>query len=155
MSIKRCSENLLSELKEEIIYLLSDVRDPEKYPLTLFDLDVLNENRIEIFCSNCSRNEKDNLTDTVLCLHQVSIQLKPTVKTCSMIFTMGLAVWIRLKEYLLGSPAVKVHLSLVAGSHDLDNEVNKRFKDKERLLSALERDEIVQLISLMLPMESY
>mmetsp|Transcript_2142 Transcript_2142/g.3013 ORF Transcript_2142/g.3013 Transcript_2142/m.3013 type:complete len:131 (+) Transcript_2142:203-595(+) len=102
----------------DVFEVVRDIIDPE-FPQTLEDLKVVKEEYIEV----------------ELKLRVIRLQFRPTVPHCSMAAQIGLSIRRKLEREM---PSFKVDISLVPGTHNTEDELNKRLNDKERVVAALE-----------------
>jgi len=112
----------------EIFDMIRDINDPE-HPLTLEDLNVVNEDHI------CVDDEKNIIT----------VQFTPTIPHCSMATLIGLSIRVRLLRVL---PArFKVEVQIREGTHAQEKQVNKQLRDKERVAAALENSSLIGVVN--------
>jgi len=112
----------------EIFDLIRMINDPE-HPLTLEQLNVIEEKNISI-------------DDSKSCL---KIYFTPTIPHCSMATLIGLSIRVLLIRSL---PArFKVDVLISPGSHVSELAVNKQLADKERIAAALENVHLLKVIN--------
>jgi len=112
----------------EIFDMIRDINDPE-HPLTLEDLNVVNEEHIFV-------DDENNI---------VNVQFTPTIPHCSMATLIGLAIRVRLLRVL---PArFKVGVQIREGTHAQEKQVNKQLRDKERVAAALENSSLIGVVN--------
>jgi len=114
--------------EREIFDLIRDINDPE-HPLTLEDLNVVNEKHIYV----------DNKQNTI------KILFTPTIPHCSMATLIGLAIRVRLLRVL--PPRFKVEVLISPGTHQSEKAVNKQLLDKERVAAALENQSLIGVVN--------
>ena len=113
---------------EEVYEHIRSIRDPE-HPLTLEQLKVVAPEHITV--------DDDASTCDVL--------FTPTIDHCSMATLIGLSLRVKLQRSL--PCRFKLRVSLTAGSHSTEDEVNKQLNDKERIAAALENPALLQVIN--------
>lgn len=113
---------------EEVYEHIRNIRDPE-HPLTLEQLKVVAPELITV--------DDDAGTCDVL--------FTPTIDHCSMATLIGLSLRVKLQRTL--PRRFKVRVSLTAGSHSTEQEVNKQLNDKERIAAAMENPALLQVIN--------
>lgn len=112
----------------EIFDLVRSINDPE-HPLTLEELDVIQESRIQV----------DNERNHVL------VQFTPTIPHCSMATLIGLSIRVRLLRAL--PTRFKVDVEIYPGTHASRDAVNKQLADKERVAAALENQHLLDVVN--------
>merc|ERR1712004_367714 len=135
----RCAERSLTkndedndiedEIDEREVYdLIRSINDPE-HPLTLEDLNVLEQSRVKV----------DNEHNVV------SVEFTPTIPHCSMATLIGLSIRVKLLRTL---PArFKVDVAISPGTHASELAVNKQLADKERVAAALENTHLLEVVN--------
>ena len=114
--------------KYEIYNLIKNIKDPE-HPLTLEEINVLNEDDIEI-----DNNKK-----------YIKIYYTPTIPNCSLSSLIGLSIKAKLINNV--DKRYKIDVLIKPGTQDLECDINKQLCDKERVLSAIESDNMNKLLS--------
>jgi len=112
----------------EIFDFIRDINDPE-HPLTLEDLNVVNEEHIEV-------DDKSK---------SVKVMFTPTIPHCSMATLIGLAIRVKLLRVL--PSRFKVEVLISPGTHQSEEAVNKQLKDKERVAAALENQNLLKVVN--------
>nr|CAD7202440.1 unnamed protein product [Timema douglasi]CAD7414263.1 unnamed protein product [Timema poppensis] len=126
---KEKDESVVDEFdSREVFDLIREINDPE-HPLTLEQLNVVEENLIMV----------DNEHNTI------TVQFTPTIPHCSMASLIGLAIRVQLLRVL--PSRFKVNVRLTPGTHASEREVNKQLADKERVAAALENLNLVEVIN--------
>ncbi|XP_053983603.1 MIP18 family protein galla-2 [Hylaeus anthracinus] len=122
-------EDISDEFDErEIFDLIRNINDPE-HPLTLEELNVVEQNLIEV-------NNKAN---------KVHILFTPTIPHCSMATLIGLSIRVQLLRAL--PSRFKVNVEITPGTHMSEAAVNKQLADKERVAAALENNHLLEVIN--------
>lgn len=119
---------MLLSLIFDILDLIRNINDPE-HPLSLEELHVLEQSRVQV---DCEKNE-------------VSIQFTPTIPHCSMATLIGLSIRVKLLRAL--PPRFKVTVEITPGTHSSELAINKQLKDKERVCAALENSHLIEVIN--------
>lgn len=119
----------------EVFDLIRNINDPE-HPLTLEELNVVDENHIYV-------NNKSN---------EVSIAFTPTIPHCSMATLIGLSIRVKLLRSL--PTRFKVTVSIAPGTHNSEQAVNKQLADKERVAAALENTHLLSVVNQCLSTKS-
>ena len=114
--------------KYEIYNLIKNIKDPE-HPLTLEEINVVDEDDIEI-----DNNKK-----------YITIYYTPTIPNCSLSSLIGLSIKAKLINNV--DKRYKIDVLIKPGSQDLEDEINKQLSDKERVLTAIESDNMNKLLS--------
>ncbi|XP_076292065.1 MIP18 family protein galla-2 [Lasioglossum baleicum] len=112
----------------EIFDLIRNINDPE-HPLTLEELNVVEQNLIEI----------DNKAN------KISVTFTPTIPHCSMATLIGLSIRVQLLRAL--PSRFKVNVQVTPGTHMSEGAVNKQLADKERVAAALENNHLLEVIN--------
>lgn len=122
-------EDIIDEFDaREIFDLIRNINDPE-HPLTLEELNVVEESLIEV-------NDAGN---------SVNVKFTPTIPHCSMATLIGLSIRVQL---LRGLPSrFKVDVEVTPGTHISETALNKQLADKERVAAALENPYILEVIN--------
>lgn len=122
-------EDVIDEFDaREIFDLIRNINDPE-HPLTLEELNVVEESLIEV-------NDAGN---------SVNVKFTPTIPHCSMATLIGLSIRVQL---LRGLPSrFKVDVEVTPGTHISETALNKQLADKERVAAALENPYILEVIN--------
>ena len=113
---------------DEVYEHIRGIRDPE-HPLTLEQLKVVAPELITV----------DDAAGTC------DVLFTPTIDHCSMATLIGLSLRVKLQRSL--PRRFKIRVSLTAGSHSTEEEVNKQLNDKERIAAALENPALLQVIN--------
>ncbi|XP_065064203.1 cytosolic iron-sulfur assembly component 2B-like [Rhopilema esculentum] len=114
--------------EREIFDIIRSINDPE-HPLTLEELNVVDESNIEV--------DDDN--------NYVKVMFTPTIPHCSMATLIGLAIRVMLLRSL--PDRFKVDVQLTPGSHASEAAVNKQLADKERVAAALENSSLLDVVN--------
>ncbi|PBC31059.1 hypothetical protein APICC_02545 [Apis cerana cerana] len=112
----------------EIFDMIRNINDPE-HPLTLEELNVVEQNLIEI-------DNKANI---------VHVKFTPTIPHCSMATLIGLSIRVQLLRVL--PSRFKVSVEITPGTHISETAVNKQLADKERVAAALENNHLLEVIN--------
>ncbi|XP_031831493.1 MIP18 family protein galla-2 [Nomia melanderi] len=112
----------------EIFDLIKNINDPE-HPLTLEELNVVEQNLIEI----------DNEAN------KIHVKFTPTIPHCSMATLIGLSIRVQLLRAL--PSRFKVNVEITPGTHMSEAAVNKQLADKERVAAALENSHLLEVIN--------
>lgn len=122
-------EEIVDEFdSREIFDLIRNINDPE-HPLTLEELNVIEQSLIEV-------DNKNN---------KVNVKFTPTIPHCSMATLIGLSIRVQLLRTL---PArFKVNVQITPGTHSSEAAVNKQLADKERVAAALENSHLIEVIN--------
>ncbi|XP_076243837.1 MIP18 family protein galla-2 isoform X2 [Calliopsis andreniformis] len=122
-------EDLADEFDaREIFDLIRNINDPE-HPLTLEELNVVEQSLIEI-------DDKAN---------KVNVKFTPTIPHCSMATLIGLSIRVQLLRAL--PSRFKVNVEITPGTHVSEAAVNKQLADKERVAAALENNHLLEVIN--------
>ncbi|KAF3421714.1 hypothetical protein E2986_00976 [Frieseomelitta varia] len=122
-------EDIIDEFDtREIFDLIRNINDPE-HPLTLEELNVVEQSLIEI----------DNEAN------KVCVKFTPTIPHCSMATLIGLSIRVQLLRVL--PPRFKVSVEITPGTHMSEAAVNKQLADKERVAAALENNHLLEVIN--------
>jgi len=123
------NDDLIDEIDErEIFDYIRIINDPE-HPLTLEQLNVVEQSRVQV------RNSANH----------VSIEFTPTIPHCSMATLIGLSIRVKLLRIL--PPRFKVDVVITPGSHVSELAINKQLADKERVAAALENSHLMQVLN--------
>lgn len=129
-------ENIVDEFDaREIFDLIRNINDPE-HPLTLEELNVVEQSLIEI----------DNKANTV------RVMFTPTIPHCSMATLIGLSIRVQLLRVL--PSRFKVNVEITPGTHMSETAVNKQLADKERIAAALENSHLLEVVNQCIKMKS-
>lgn len=122
-------DNVTDEIDErEIFDLIRGIKDPE-HPLTLEELNVVDESHVSV--NSKSKN--------------IEVVFTPTIEHCSLASLIGLCIQVKL---LRSIPAqYKVSVRIAPGSHSTEEVVNKQLADKERVAAALENNQLLEVIN--------
>ncbi|CAL1528056.1 unnamed protein product [Lymnaea stagnalis] len=112
----------------EIFDLIRVINDPE-HPLTLEELNVVEESKIKV-------------DDDANAVH---ILFTPTIPHCSMATLIGLSIRVKLLRSL--PSRFKVDVQITPGTHDSEQAVNKQLADKERVAAALENSHLLDVVN--------
>ncbi|XP_012269073.2 MIP18 family protein galla-2 [Athalia rosae] len=122
-------EDIVDEFdSREIFDLIRNINDPE-HPLTLEELNVVEQSLIEI----------DNKRN------KVNVKFTPTIPHCSMATLIGLSIRVQLLRAL--PSRFKVNVEIAPGTHASETAVNKQLADKERVAAALENNHLIEVIN--------
>lgn len=122
-------EDIEDEFDErEIFDLIRNINDPE-HPLTLEELNVVEQSLIEL----------DNKAN------KVHVKFTPTIPHCSMATLIGLSIRVQLLRVL--PSRFKVSVEITPGTHLSEAAVNKQLADKERVAAALENSHLLEVIN--------
>ena len=142
--------------------MISTIQDPEK-PYSLEQLEVVQEDLIDVFhqneeASSFDMNESATQVtqDTVAqantdaSIPHVQITWVPTVPNCHLALTIALSLKNKLGQDLadLGENIKnsKIDILVQDGKHDQQYQIDKQVNDKERVLAALEKENIQDAI---------
>ncbi|XP_054276173.1 MIP18 family protein galla-2-like [Macrosteles quadrilineatus] len=142
---KKCDDRELSQFDEdedivdefdsrEVFDLIRNINDPE-HPLTLEELNVVEQNNIEVDNNN----------------NEINVQFTPTIPHCSMATLIGLSLQVQLLRTL--PPRFKVQVKVSPGTHASEHAINKQLADKERVAAALENTSLIQVINQCIAVE--
>jgi metal-sulfur cluster biosynthetic enzyme len=104
------------------------IADPE-HPYSLEQLGVVSEGAIAV----------DDAAGAV------ALEFTPTVAHCSMATLIGLCLRVRLAQAL--PRRFKVDVTIAAGKHSQEDDVNRQLADKERVAAALENPGLRSLVA--------
>ena len=104
------------------------IADPE-HPYSLEQLGVVSEGAISV----------DDAAGAV------ALEFTPTVAHCSMATLIGLCLRVRLAQAL--PRRFKVDVTIAAGKHSQEDDVNRQLADKERVAAALENPGLRSLVA--------
>lgn len=122
-------ENVHDEIDaREIFDLIRNIKDPE-HPLTLEELNVVDEEHIEVL---------DNRS-------KVTVEFTPTITHCSLATLIGLAIQVKLIRCL--PERFKIDVRIAKGTHSTEEAVNKQLADKERVAAALENPHLLEVVN--------
>ena len=122
-------DNVRDEIDaREVFDLLRFINDPE-HPLTLEELNVLQEAHIDV-------SDSEN---------RVEVLFTPTIPHCSMATLIGLSIRVRLLRAL--PRRFKVDVRIRPGTHASEQAVNKQLADKERVAAALENIHLLEVVN--------
>ncbi|XP_078367404.1 cytosolic iron-sulfur assembly component 2B-like [Oculina patagonica] len=122
-------EDVVDKIDErEVFDLIRSINDPE-HPLTLEQLNVVEQSLVEVDDTN----------------NYVKIQFTPTIPHCSMATLIGLAIRVQLLRSL--PDRFKVDISITPGTHASEDAVNKQLADKERVAAALENTHLLEVVN--------
>jgi metal-sulfur cluster biosynthetic enzyme len=79
---------------------------------------------------------------------RVMVDITPTVNHCSLATVIGLAVRMRLEQAL--PPNYRIIVRVKPGSHAQDDQMTKQVSDKERVIAALENQQLRRMLADML-----
>mmetsp|Transcript_3579 Transcript_3579/g.7018 ORF Transcript_3579/g.7018 Transcript_3579/m.7018 type:complete len:151 (-) Transcript_3579:123-575(-) len=115
----------------DVFEAVRHIIDPE-FPNTLEELNIIREEHITVDAP----------------ARVIRVQFTPTVPHCSMVSQIGLCIRMQLLREMPTN--FKIDLMLTPGSHNTEEEVNKRLNDKERIAAALETPSIVEELQKLL-----
>nr|XP_033335074.1 MIP18 family protein galla-2 isoform X1 [Megalopta genalis] len=128
------NENIVDEFDtREIFDLIRNINDPE-HPLTLEELNVVEQNLIENVPLQI-----DNRASKII------VKFTPTIPHCSMATLIGLSIRVQLLRTL--PSRFKVNVEITPGTHMSESAVNKQLADKERVAAALENNHLLEVIN--------
>jgi metal-sulfur cluster biosynthetic enzyme len=137
VTISEKDENAIDEIDaQEIFDMIRDINDPE-HPLTLEDLNVVSEERIQV-------DNENNL---------IKIEFTPTIPHCSMATLIGLSIRVQLLRSV--PERFKVDVQISPGSHASETAINKQLADKERVAAALENAHLIEVVNQCLAIKGY
>ncbi|XP_066019885.1 cytosolic iron-sulfur assembly component 2B [Pocillopora verrucosa] len=123
------NEDVVDKIDErEVFDLIRSINDPE-HPLTLEQLNVVEQSLVEVDDAN----------------NYVKVQFTPTIPHCSMATLIGLAIRVQLLRSL--PERFKVDISITPGAHASEDAVNKQLADKERVAAALENTHLLEVVN--------
>ncbi|KYN20531.1 PREDICTED: MIP18 family protein CG7949 [Trachymyrmex cornetzi] len=129
ITVEEQDEDVADEFDaREIFDIIRNINDPE-HPLTLEELNVVEQNLIEV---DDERN-------------RVDVKFTPTIPHCSMATLIGLSIRVQLLRALPSRFKVSVEIS--PGTHISEAAVNKQLADKERVAAALENSMLLGVIN--------
>ncbi|KYN44305.1 hypothetical protein ALC56_01276 [Trachymyrmex septentrionalis] len=129
ITVEEQDEDVADEFDaREIFDIIRNINDPE-HPLTLEELNVVEQNLIEV---DDNRNKVD-------------VKFTPTIPHCSMATLIGLSIRVQLLRALPSRFKVSVEIS--PGTHISEAAVNKQLADKERVAAALENSMLLGVIN--------
>ena len=127
-------DNLDSDEREpidslEIYEHIKNIVDPE-HPLSLEQLHIVCPEDINV-------NEEESY---------VSVAFTPTVPNCSLPAVLGLCIKEKLIRVLPQRFHSRIFVSVAAGKHNNEEDINRQLRDKERCLAAVSRKVIRNMI---------
>ncbi|XP_027037382.1 cytosolic iron-sulfur assembly component 2B-like [Pocillopora damicornis] len=123
------NEDVVDKIDErEVFDLIRSINDPE-HPLTLEQLNVVEQSLVEVDDAN----------------NYVKVQFTPTIPHCSMATLIGLAIRVQLLRSL--PERFKVDINITPGAHASEDAVNKQLADKERVAAALENTHLLEVVN--------
>ncbi|KYM89067.1 PREDICTED: MIP18 family protein CG7949 [Atta cephalotes] len=129
ITVEEQDEDVADEFDaREIFDIIRNINDPE-HPLTLEELNVVEQNLIEV-------DDKRN---------RVDVKFTPTIPHCSMATLIGLSIRVQLLRAL--PSRFKVSVEIAPGTHISEAAVNKQLADKERVAAALENSMLLGVIN--------
>lgn len=116
-----------------IFALIKDINDPE-HPLTLEQLNVVNQEDIQVVGNH------------------IRVCFTPTIPHCSMATLIGLCIKIQLKRKLEESKPHYYYIDVLVkeGSHVTEEAINKQLNDKERIMAAMENENLRRVVEMCL-----
>jgi len=122
-------DNVVDQIDaREIFDLIRDINDPE-HPLTLEQLNVVEEEKIQV----------DDAKNSVV------IHFTPTIPHCTMATLIGLAIRVKLLRSL--PTRFKVDIFITPETHNSEEAINKQLNDKERVAAALENSQLLDVVN--------
>lgn len=122
-------DNVHDEIdSREVFDLIRCINDPE-HPLTLEELNVLQQAHIEVSDAES----------------RVTVHFTPTIPHCSMATLIGLSIKVRLLRAL--PERFKIDVRIFPGTHASEHAVNKQLADKERVAAALENSHLLEVVN--------
>lgn len=112
----------------EVFDMIRSINDPE-HPLTLEELNVVDQSLIEV----------DNANS------EINVKFTPTIPHCSMATLIGLSIRVQLLRSL--PSRFKVSVAITPGTHSSEDAVNKQLADKERVAAATENSHLIGVIN--------
>ena len=113
----------------EIYNHIKDITDPE-HPLSLEQLHIVCPEDITV-------SEEES---------RVSVVFTPTVPNCSLPAVLGLCIREKLLRVLPQRFHSRIFISVAAGKHQNERDINRQLRDKERCLAAVERRNLRDMI---------
>lgn len=132
------NNSLKNVTKETVFELIRDIKDPE-HPYSLEKLDVVNLEDIKIY----EITEGNELSKIGLPLSVISVEYKPTIPNCSMAALIGLCIRIKLERFIDG---YWIKVNIKEGTHVNYEITNIQLNDKDRVLAALENENLMSII---------
>ena len=131
--LKRNEEEKNDEIEDvldkyEIFDIIRNIYDPE-HPLTLEQINVVNLD--DIFIDNENKI--------------ITVYYTPTIPNCTLSSGIGLSIKVKLLNTI--DKLYKIDVLVKPGTQELEDNVNKQLCDKERVLSAIESDNMNKLLS--------
>jgi len=128
-SANEFDESVVDDIDErEVFDTLRRVSDPE-HPLTLEELNVVSLEHIRVH-----RESK-----------RVEVEFTPTIPHCSLATLIGLCLRVQLGRCL--PIGWKSHVSIRAGAHVQEVQINKQLADKERVAAAVENPHLANVVN--------
>jgi len=122
-------DNIIDQIdSREIFELIRDINDPE-HPLTLEQLNVVEEEKIQV----------DDGKNSIV------IHFTPTIPHCTMATLIGLAIRVKLLRSL--PTRFKVDIFITPETHNSEEAINKQLNDKERVAAALENSQLLDVVN--------
>lgn len=118
----------------EVFDMIRSIHDPE-HPLTLEELNVVEQNLIEVDNENS----------------EINVKFTPTIPHCSMATLIGLSIRVQLLRSL--PSRFKVGVAITPGTHSSEEAVNKQLADKERVAAATENSHLIEVINQCIAMK--
>lgn len=115
----------------ELFNLIRTIQDPE-HPLTLEQLHVVKQELIEV------KDDQENISS-------INIKFVPTIPHCSMATLIGLTIRVKLLRSV--ASRFKVSVMIEPGTHVSENAINQQLNDKERVIAALENDNLLDVVN--------
>lgn len=115
----------------EIFDLIRNIQDPE-HPLTLEQLHVVKRELILV------NDDRENLSSII-------VKFIPTIPHCSMATLIGLTIRIKLLRSV--ATRFKVNVMIEPGTHASENAINQQLNDKERVIAAMENDNLLDVVN--------
>lgn len=131
--------------RESLFEIIRDIQDPE-HPYTLERLGVVKPTYIDM-------GTVDPLSDEIkyrgLPFSFINISFKPTIPHCSMAGIIGLAIKHQVCKHI--SEDYWVRVFVLEDTHVNWVALNKQLNDKDRVMAAFENEEMVDMLSSLVP----
>ncbi|TNV74475.1 hypothetical protein FGO68_gene1533 [Halteria grandinella] len=121
----------LEQLRLEVYDIIKTIKDPEE-PGTLEELEMITEDLVSV--------RKENG------LPSIRIEWAPTNPECKCALTIALCIRTKLFQQLSVQNA-KIDIYIKEGKHSIKDQIDKQVNDKERVLAAMENENVVAVIA--------
>jgi len=129
LTAEELDDNVVDQIDaREVFDLIRDINDPE-HPLTLEQLNVVEEEKIQV----------DDTKNSII------IHFTPTIPHCTMATLIGLAIRVKLIRSL--PTRFKVDVFITPETHNSEEAINKQLNDKERVAAALENSQLLDVVN--------